>query len=176
MTGGGPQLHKKATGPGPLCTVISLSCHGACWVLSITARRYHAIDSVSTIVGETARGAWSMVPPPQPQRHWSRLIQRKAFFFSKWTKLPSVPPCFPLAMHWKNEICLHCLPQKKKNRFHSPICGSIGTMGLRRSIRSSCDIPNSFCNYISGFMKGIMGTVHQDSLFQQMVPDPKLYV
>lgn len=126
---------------GQSCTLISPSCHSACCALSISEQQYHAIDSVSTIVGETAREAWSMVPPNQPQRHW---LRPESGAFPKWTKLPSVHPCFPLAMHWKNEICLHCLPQKKKNQFHSPIRGSIGTMGLRTSICAPCDIPNSF--------------------------------
>lgn len=136
-----PQLHREQQARA-LRTLISVSCHSACCVLSITERWYHAIDSVSTIVGETARGVWSMVPPIHHSTiGWG---DRTEPFF-QMDQITLCTPCFPLAMHWKNEICLHCLPQKKeRNQFHSPICGSIGTMGLRTSICPLCDIPNSF--------------------------------
>lgn len=65
---------------------------------------------------------------------------------------------------------------EKKNQFHSPICGSIGTMGLRTSICAPCDIPNSFTITSAVLRNAFLGTANQDVLFQQVIPDPKLYV
>lgn len=121
-----PELH----------TLISLSCHSACCVLSITEWVYHAIDSVSTIVVRQE----SVIDGSTdwPQYHWSGLQSRG---FPNGPNYPLLP-LLPMAMHWENEICLHCLPQKIN--LIRPSCRSIGTMGLRTSICPPFDIPNSF--------------------------------
>lgn len=134
-----PQLHMKQQARAP-CSLISLSCHSACCERSITEQWYHAIDSVSTIVGETASGAWSMGPPI----HHSTIgwgYRAKPF--------PNGPnyPLYPLlstgyALEEWNMPALST--SEKKNLFHSSICGSIGTMGLQTSIFPPCDIPNIF--------------------------------
>lgn len=113
-----PQLHVKQQARAP-CSLISLSCHSACCERSITEQWYHAIDSVSTIVGETASGAWSMVPPIHHSTiGWSY----RAKPFPKWTKLPSVPPAF----HWlcigrMKYACIVYLRKKKIYFIHPSV-------------------------------------------------------
>lgn len=167
-----PQLHVKQQARAP-CSLISLSCHSACCERSITEQWYHAIDSVSTIVGETASGAWSMVPPI----HHSTIgwgYRAKPF--------PNGPnyPLYPLlstgyALEEWNMPALSTSEKKKKSIsfIHLWIDWYNGIADF--------DLPSLWhsqylYNYISCFTTRILGTVSQGFHFQQMVPDPKLYV
>lgn len=90
-----------------LYRLISLSCHSACCLLSITEWVYHVNDSVSTTVVRQAgeHDGW-VVPSDTVQ-----LAEARDQSLSKWTKLPPLP-LLSVALHRENEICLHCLPQK----------------------------------------------------------------
>lgn len=90
-----------------LCRLISLSCHSACCLLSITEWVYHTNDSVSTIVVRQAGEHDGWVNPFDIVQ----LAEARDQSLSKWTKLPPLP-LLKMALHRENEICLHCLPQK----------------------------------------------------------------
>lgn len=133
-----------------------VSCHWQC--------KYHSWrDSQRSVIDG------STYPP---QHHWLRL-QSKAF--PKWTKLPSVPPAF----HWlcigrMKYACIVYLRKKKSISFiHLWIDWYNGIADF--------DLPSLWhsqylYSYVSCFTRRILGTVNQDFHFQQMVPDPKLYV
>lgn len=72
-----------------LCRLISLSCHCACCLLSITKWLYHTKDSGSTIVVRQTGKHDGWVNPSDTVQ----LAEARDQSPSKWTKLPPHYPC-----------------------------------------------------------------------------------
>lgn len=113
--------------------MISLCCHGACCLLSITEWAHHTTDSVSTTAGRRAGKHDGWVDPSDSPIGDQILYE--------WTKLASATPM----LEW---FCIRrmkyaCIVYLRKINFIPPICRSIGTMGLQALICSPSDIPSS---------------------------------
>lgn len=96
----------------------------------------HVNDSVSTVVVRQAGEHDGWVNPSDTVQ----LAEAGDQSLSNWTKLAPLP-LLRMALH-QGEWNMPAL-STSENQFHSPICRSIGTMGLQTLICPPFDIPNS---------------------------------